>query len=336
MPASIKDVAARAGVSTATVSHVLNGTRKISSATHARVMTAVEELGYSVNRAARNLAMGRASSLLGVIISDIRNPFFPEVVSSFQEQAWLRQLDALVLNTNYDPERMVDCVRRLLGLQVAGVAVLTTQADTAATELLSQRGVPAVYLDAGRVGRGVANIAVDYEQGIAEGVEHLRKLGHKSLGYVGGPVHLGSARRRRRAFLDAAARAGLDAVAAVDGDFSVQGGYQSASRVFAGVRPTALVAGNDLCAIGAMHAAFDLGLQVPGDVSVIGFDDIEFAQHIRPALTSMALPREEIGRLAFDALEKMIREPAQAGEEVAVHARLVERASTARPRRAHA
>lgn len=334
MPASIKDVASRAGVSTATVSHVLNGTRKISPATHAGVMAAIAELGYSVNRAARNLAMGRPSSLLGIVISDICNPFFPEIVSSFQDQAWLHQLEALVLNTNYDPDRMVDCVKRLLSLQVSGVAVLTTQIDTAVPELLAQRGVPAVYLDSGNVGPGVSNIAIDYEHGITAAVDHLRLLGHKTVAYVGGPVHLASARRRRRAFLDAAPRLGLEAVAAVDGEFSVNGGYQSTARVLQGVRPTAIVAGNDLCAIGAMHAASDAGLSVPADLSVIGFDGIEFAEHMRPALTSMTLPRGEIGRIAFEALERLTKQPGQPGVEFSVPARLVERASTAPVRRA--
>lgn len=333
MPASIKDVANLAEVSTATVSHVLNGTRKISPATHARVMAAIAELGYSVNRAARNLAMGRPSSLLGIVISDIRNPFFPEIVSSFQDQAWLHQFEALVLNTNYDPERMVDCVKRLLSLQVAGVAVLTTQIDTAVPELLSQREIPAVYLDSGVVGRGSSNIAIDYEHGITAAVDHLRQLGHRTVAYVGGPVHLASARRRRRAFLDAVTRLGLDAVAAVDGDFSVAGGYQSTMRVLQGVRPTAIVAGNDLCAIGALHAAADAGLAVPSDLSVIGFDGIEFGEHLRPALTSMTLPRDEIGRIAYEALDRLARNPDQPGEEFSIPARLVERATTALARK---
>lgn len=174
MPVGIRDVAARAASITATVSHVINETRKISPATRKRIMAAVDALGYSINRAAGNLAMGRRSSLPGVLISDIRNPFFPDIVTSFQDQALLHQLEALVLNTNYDPARMLDCVKRLLGLQVAGVAVLTSELD----------------LDLGHVGQGVSNIAIDYEHGIAEGLEHLYQLGHRAIAYAGGLVHL--------------------------------------------------------------------------------------------------------------------------------------------------
>jgi len=331
MPVSIKDVAAKAGVSTATVSHVINDTRRISPATRKRVLTAVQSLGYSINRAARNLAMGRRSSLLGVLISDIRNPFFPDIVASFQDQALLHQLEALVLNTNYDPARMVDCVRRLVGLQVAGAAAFTSQLDPSVSVMLTGADVPAVYLDLGRVGKGVSNIAVDYEHGIAEALEHLRQLGHQSIAYLGGPVHLVSAQRRKRAFIESAARLGLTPVAAIDGDFSVKGGYAASSGLLGSTRPTALVAGNDLSAIGALHAAYDLRLEVPRDLSIVGFDDIEFARYTHPALTSVTVPRDEIGRLAFDALDRLMKHPDRTGEEYRVRTRLNLRQSTGAP-----
>ena len=332
MPTSIKDVAARAGVSTATVSHVINETRKITPATRKRVMAAVEALGYSINRAARNLAMGRRSSLLGVLISDIRNPFFPDVVASFQDQALLQhQLEALVLNTNYDPARMLDCVKRLLGLQVAGVAVLTSQLDPAAAAALSAGNIPTVYLDLGRVGKGVSNIAIGYEHGIAEGLEHLRQLGHRAIAYVGGPVHLGSSQWRKRAFIETAARLGLTPVAALDGDFSVKGGYDASWSLLQSAKPTAIVAGNDLLAIGALHAAYDLRLDVPRHLSVVGFDDIDFARYTQPALTTVAIPRDEIGRLAYAALDGLLKRPEQAGAEYRVPTRLSIRQSTAAP-----
>ena len=331
MSVSIKDVAARAGVSTATVSHVLNQTRNISPATRKRVLAAVEALGYSINRAARNLAMGRRSSLLGLLISDIRNPFFPEIVAAFQDRALLQQLEALVLNTNYDPARMVDCVKRLLGLQVAGAAVFTSQLDPSIAATLAGGGVPTVYLDLGRVGKGVSNIAIDYEHGIAEALEHLRQLGHREIAYVGGPVHLVSSQRRKRAFIETASRLGLTPVAAIDGDFSVKGGYDASASLLQGARPTALMAGNDLSAIGALHAAYDLRLDVPRDLSIAGFDDIEFAAYTQPALTSVAVPRDEIGRVAFDALDRLMKHPEQAGEEFRVRTLLRIRQSTAAP-----
>src|SRR5437868_5199763 len=157
--ASIKDVAARAGVSTATVSYVLNGSRGTKAQTRERVLAAIEELGYSQNHAARDLARGR-SSLLGLIISDIRNPFFPEVTAGFQDQALLHNLDALVVNTNYDAARTLNSVRRLISLQVPGVVILTSQIDPSVMDLLANRGIAAVYLDLGHVARAVSNVVV--------------------------------------------------------------------------------------------------------------------------------------------------------------------------------
>ncbi|MGH8164028.1 MAG: LacI family DNA-binding transcriptional regulator, partial [Rhodanobacteraceae bacterium] len=166
MSANIKDVAERAGVSIATVSHVLNGTRPTRQHTRQRVLTAVSELGYARNQAARNLVRGR-SSLLGLIISDIRNPFFPEITAAFQDQALAHDMDALVLNTNYDPRRTLNSVRRLMGLQVPGVAVLTSQIEPSVIAMLASQRIAAVYLDLGRVAPSIGNIVIDYEKGIA-------------------------------------------------------------------------------------------------------------------------------------------------------------------------
>jgi len=328
MGASIKDVAARAGVSTATVSYVLNGSRSTSEQTRRRVLAAIEELGYSQNQAARNLARGRGS-ILGLVISDIRNPFFPEITAGFQDQALLHNLDALVVNTNYDADRTLNSVRRLLGLQVPGVAILTSQIDPSVIDLLAKRGVAAVYLDLGRVDRAISNIVLDYEHGIAEALEHLTALGHRCIGYVGGPPHLLSARRRKRAFQDSAARMGLDPERALDGDFTVRGGYSGASQLLAAGPLSAIVGGNDLTAIGVLHRACDAGLKVPSDLSVVGFDDISISEYAQPSLTTVAVPRHEIGTVAFRALWAMMSDPDLAGREYRVGTRLIVRQSAA-------
>jgi LacI family transcriptional regulator len=327
---SIKDVAARAGVSIATVSHVLNGTRGTRPNTRDRVLAAIEELGYSQNQAARNLARGR-SSLLGLIISDIRNPFFPEVTSGFQDQAIEHAMDALVLNTNYDPQRTLNAVRRLVGLQVPGVAILTSQIDPAAADLLPQAGIASVYLDLGRVGRNISNVVVDYEHGISEALAHLVSLGHTRIGYIGGPLRLPSAQVRRKAFMDSAVQMRIEPARAIDADFTVRGGYVACEEMLREGRPTAIVTGNDLTAIGVLHRAYDGGLKVPEDLSVVGFDDILFSAYTQPALTTVAVPRTEIGTVAFQALWEMINDPEHAGREFRVGTKLVIRESTRPP-----
>jgi LacI family transcriptional regulator len=328
--ASIKDVAAKAGVSIATVSHVLNGTRPTRQNTRQRVLTAIQELGYSQNQAARNLARGQ-SSFLGLIISDVRNPFFPEITAAFQDQALVHDMDALVLNTNYDAQRTLNSVRRLVGLQVPGVAVLTTQIDPSVMEMLAAHRIAAVYLDLGRVDRSISNIIIDYEHGIAEALERLSKLGHRRIAYIGGPSHLHSAQRRKQAFLASAVQFGLEPGPAIDADFTVKGGYFACSKLLNGSAPTAIVTANDLMAIGVLHRAYDGRIRVPEDLSVIGFDDILFAEFTQPALSTVAVPRAEIGKVAFQALWAMVRDSSHAGREYRVGTRLVMRESAASP-----
>ena len=331
MAVSIKDVASRAGVSIATVSHVLNGTRGTRPQTRQKVLAAIQDLGYAQNQSARNLAMGR-STLLGLIISDIRNPFFPEVTASFQDQALLHNMETLVLNTNYDAQRTLNSVKRLVGLQVAAVAILTSQIDPGVMDSLAEHGIAAVYLDLGRVDRFISNILLDYEHGIAEALEHLTGLGHTQIAYAGGPPNLHSAQRRKKAFLERAAQMGIDPSLTVDADFTVKGGYFATGKLLNGRIPTAIVAGNDLTAIGVLHRAYHGGLRVPEDLSVVGFDDILIAEYTQPPLTTVLVPRVEIGKVAFQALSAMLSDPTAGGKEYRLGTRLVTRESSARPR----
>ncbi len=332
MSVSIKDVALRAGVSIATVSHVLNGTRPTRQGTRERVLEAVRELGYSQNQAARNLARGR-SSLLGLLISDIRNPFFPDITAGFQDQALAHDMDALVMNTNYDPQRTLNSVRRLIGLQVPGVAILTSQIDPAVIDMLATHRIAAVYLDLGRVDHSISNIVLEYENGIIEALEYLTHIGHSRIAYIGGPLHLNSAQRRKKAFMETAVRLRLEPSHTIDSDFTVKGGYFACSKLLSGdATPTAIVAGNDLTAIGILHRAYDGKLRVPEDLSVVGFDDILFAEYTQPALTTVVVPRAEIGRVAFQALWTMLSDPDLTGREYRVATRLVTRHSTLPPR----
>jgi LacI family transcriptional regulator len=292
------------------------------------VLSAIRELGYAQNVAARNLARGR-SSLLGMVISDIRNPFFPEVTAAFQDQALVHELDALVFNTNYDPHRTLSCVRRLMSMQVAGAAILTSQIDPDVIEMVAREEIPAVYLDLGRVGQHISNIVLDYERGIAQALEYLTQLGHRRIAYIGGPPHLHSAQRRKQAFQESAARAKLDPGPTIDADFTVNGGYYACSKILAVSSPTAIVAGNDLTALGVLHRAYDGKLRVPGDLSVVGFDDILLSQYTQPALTTVAVPRNEIGRVAFEALWSSINGASTAGREFSLNTHLVVRQSAA-------
>jgi LacI family transcriptional regulator len=194
-------------------------------------------------------------------------------------------------------------------------------------EMLAARQIAAVYLDLGRIDQNISNILIDYEHGIAEALEYLTNLGHRRIAYIGGPVHLHSAQRRKKAFLATASQLGVEATHTIDADFSVKGGYFAFSKLLNSSIPTAVVAANDLMAIGILHRAYDGGLRVPADLSVIGFDDILFAEYTQPALTTVAVPRAEIGKIAFQALWAMLNDQAQTGREYRVDTRLIQRQS---------
>jgi DNA-binding LacI/PurR family transcriptional regulator len=327
---SIREVAHAAGVSTATVSHVINNTRYVSDEVRARVLRAVERCGYYPNAHARSLASGR-SNIFGLVISDISNPFFPELVKSIETAAFERGYDVVLSNTNYDPERASHYVRRLIERKVAGVAVMTSELDAALLGELARRDVPVVFLDLGASGKHMSNLRVNYESGIDEGVQHLVSLGHRRIAFVGGPAHLRSAARRLEAFRKSMRHYLPDAPFEVyHGDFKLEGGRRAACEMLAArVKPTAVVTANDMMALGVLVELRAAGLSVPRDVSVVGFDDIAFAVLSDPQLTTVCLPRIELGRRAVEALMMSIEHQDQRGVEIDIPTYLLVRGSTA-------
>jgi LacI family transcriptional regulator len=301
---NIKAVAKRANVSTATVSRTINDSSKVSPRTAERVRRAIEALNFYPNTNARALGSGR-SSLYGLIISDITNPFFPELVKSFEDIAVAHGQEVLIANTNYDPERMKVCVTRMLQRKVDGVAIMTSEMIEGLVDIFSRRQIPLVFLDTGAPGPGVSCVRIDYAAGVEMSMSHLIGLGHHSIAFISGPMRLASARIRYTAFMESTAREHLDANPHLiqEGTHNVDGGKAAMERIFAsGARPTAVVASNDLTAIGAMGAIAEKGLRVPQDISVIGFDDIQLSAFTMPPLTTVALSRSEIATAAFRAL----------------------------------
>ncbi len=324
----IKDVARLAGVSTATVSHVINKTRFVSEETKQRVLVAIENVGYTPNVFARNLASGQ-SRTLGLIISDITNPFFPDLVKSIQEKALELSYDVLILNTNYDPERDAPYVQRLLELQVRGVMVLTTEMDLKVLERLASRKIAVVFLDIGKVGPHTSNIRVNYEDGVHQAVEHLLDLGHRQIAFISGPPQFPSAQIRREAFLRAMKKqkASLHTEPVIfEGDFKMESGQQAVKELLAlKHRPTAIVAANDLMAVGALRELARAKLRVPKDISVIGCDDIWLAKLTEPPLTTVMIPRAEIGAAAVEAV---LHVDGKLGREIRIPTQLIVREST--------
>jgi len=329
---NIREVARVARVSTATVSRTINGSEKVAPETAERVREAIRALKFYPNNNARALGSGR-SSLYGLIISDITNPFFPELVRSFEEIAVQYGQEVLVANTNYDPARMETCVRRMLHRKVDGVAILTSEMEEHLIDEFSSRRIPMVFLDMGVPSEGVSNIVLDYAAGVDAAVQHLSDLGHSEIGFISGPMNLTSARIRRQGFIDSLKRkqTRLDPTLIEEGDHRMGGGHDAMARLLARPRrPTAVLASNDLTAIGAMGAIFERGLSVPEDVSVIGFDDIDLSSFTQPTLTTIRVSRPDIARTAFRALYRPNQEASLEGAEFIIHPTLVERKSTGR------
>jgi LacI family transcriptional regulator len=326
----IGDVAEQAGVSTATVSHVINNTRFVTESTRNRVLRAIENCNYYPNAHARSLASGR-SHTVGLLVSDISNPFFPELVKSIEVAASERGYDIILANSNYDSSRTSHYVRRMVGRGVAGVLVMTSEVDQQLIDELIDLDVPVVFYNLEATGGRISNVIVDCEIGIDEALGHLVSLGHSKIAHLSGPQATRAGSQRLAAFQSCVARYIPDSLPLIyEGDFRVEGGRRAASEILAlNGLPTAIVAANDMMALGLIKEFRSAGLSIPRDISVIGFDDIAFAALSDPPLTTVSLPRMELGRRVVEALMMTIERAGQSALEFHVSTHLLTRGSTA-------
>lgn len=327
---SMRDIAEEAGVSIATVSHVLNHTRKVSSGTLERVLKVSRAMGYTP--AAHPRANGRPEkaddATIGMIVSDIQNPFFTETIKGFQDQARIHNIDVIITDSNYDPLRTHHNAKRLMRLGVAGVAVLATEPHHLIQDLLSESRICTVYIDSSRVGPYIGSLNLDYAEGIRLAVEHLKAQGHERIGYIGSQLTVEAVQARKRAFIELLPDKLMAAQLVIDTEGTVEGGYFACSKLISRCEPTAIVCSNDLLAIGSLHYTSDQGIQVPRQLSVIGFDNIHFSKFTMPELTTVDLPKLECGATAFDLLSQMLENESHEGKSVAIKPQLVIRQST--------
>ena len=326
----ILEVARRSGVSTATVSRVLNSSNKVREETAERVRKAMRELQYIPNTSARSLRSGR-SNIFGLLVSDIRNPFFPDVIEHFEFLAGQHGVDVTFVNTGYNEERFNNGVRRLLERGVDGIAILTSEVSKAALAQIKDSGTPVVFLNQPGVTNDFQNITVDYVNAFRDAIEHLRMLGHQRIGFVSGPPNLSSAVRRRDAFLSALeqCRLTLDPECMFEGDHKLTGGRYAAERIFSMAKPpTAVICSNDMTAMGLLQVARLQKRDIPEELSLIGFDDLLLTEMVLPALTTLHLSRREIATRSFFALQAM-RDRTAAPQMPVILPHLVIRDSTA-------
>ena len=322
----MREVAKAAGVSTATVSRALSDPARVSGEVRGRVVAAVARLGYTVNSAARNLRRNDTGVVL-VLVPDIGNPFFSKLLKGVEQQARELSYSVLIGDTGTDNSRLEIYMRQVAARRVDGMILLNGRlpgGDAAAT-------VPLVVVSERVPGATVPMVGIDNATAAGLAVRHLRALGHSRIAHIAGPDGNVLTEDRARGYQDTLRTSpGTAAPRVAHGDFSIESGRRAARALMKGRRlPTAIFAANDEMAMGAIVELKALGLAVPADVSVVGFDDIEFAAAYDPPITTLRQPRFEMGRVAMALLGDRLRGAARAAERVVLPVELVTRGSTA-------
>jgi DNA-binding LacI/PurR family transcriptional regulator len=323
MSLTIRDVAKAAGVSTATVSNVLNKTGKVGRGTQRVVLSAVRRLGYVPNAHARHLA-SHDRRALGIIVSDIENPFFPEIIKSFETRARELGYDAILSDTNYDPRRTREAAERMMEHNVRGVAIMTSEMSMRLIHELTRRRIAVTFLDLAPVREYMSNLRIDYFSGVEQIVQYLFKNGHQRIAFVAGRARLKSNLVRLQAYEKCMRALGLEPGPILAGDLRFEGGY-AAGLAIANMspRPTAVVAINDLTAVGVIKGLLKAGCKVPEDISVTGFDKTRLAEYSNPSITTVDIHREVLGQMAADALHELSGSGRAHGREYCIGAELI-------------
>jgi DNA-binding LacI/PurR family transcriptional regulator len=329
----MKDVAQRARVSVSTVSHVLNGTRKVSEGTRGEVLAAVDELSYRPNLLAKGLKTRRTYTI-GLLIPDIQNSFFTSVVRGVEDVALSRGYHLFLCNTDEDPGREDEYIRELAKKRVDGLMVAPSARHEARVRRLKEEGVPFVLVDRDVEGVDADVVGVDNRAGMRLIGEHLVGLGHRRIGMISGPLDKASGYERHEGLREALADlgVGLEGSLVRFGDFRTAGGRTGAGELLnLPSPPTALVTANNQMTLGALLTINEMGLDLPGDLSVVGFDDPEWAPLTGPPLTTLAQPTYEMGvRAARMLLDRIEVGPDEESRKVLLEPWLVVRESTAR------
>lgn len=329
--ATIKQVAAAAGVSFTTVSHVLNNTRPVSDAARARVLAAAEALHYVPSALARSLRSS-STATIGLIIPNNTNPYFSEVARGIEDSCYAAGYSVILCNSDDDPAKQRDYLNVLLTKRCDGLIVAALAA--ADSELLGKMNVPAVLLDRSADNMTLDAVGVDNRAGGALAARHLHASGRRRVACIGGPQDMAISTERiagARAALEQAG-ASLDAGLCRYADFTSASGYAAALELLGlpqGERPDALFCCNDLMAIGALRAAAELGIDVPRQLAVVGFDDIDLAQFVHPPLSSVAQNTRELGRITAQCLLARIADPGIARQRRSIAPELHVRGSSA-------
>jgi DNA-binding LacI/PurR family transcriptional regulator len=326
----MRGIAKLAGVSSATVSRVINKSATVKPETAKRVQRVIAELKFFPNSSATTLKHGK-SHTYGLIIPDITNPFFPELIRSFEKILVENNREMLMATTDFHPSRIQQSIRRMLVRKVDGVALIASEIETEPIESLIHNRVPLVTMDRRITGPGLSDVMINNTSGMEQAIKHLKDLGHTEIGFIGGMIGPTISDHRSHAFIKALKKHSLKVNPEFmrSGNYRIPGGETAMTELLhLSLRPTAILTANDLTAIGALRAIHRCGLTVPDDFSVIGFDDIELSDILHPPLTTLRLSRQEFAEIFFNALEEMREQPHADGRQYSIKTSLTVREST--------
>jgi LacI family transcriptional regulator len=331
---TIREVASAAGVSIATVSRVMNGRPDVAPETREAVLRVVRDQGFSMNRSARALSGGK-TGLVGVTLPIVQAAYFSFILSGAAEALYEQDMRMLLCPTLHQHEREVNLLDRLMGGTTDGAVLTLPEETNEELKALQRQGYPFVVVDP-RVplDEGIPAVSAANASGARAAVAHLLSLGHRRIGAITGPLAWMASTERLIGMRGALAAAGVlpDPALVVESNFSIEGGEAAARTLLERTdRPTAIFAFNDNTAIGALRVARELGLHLPEDLSVVGFDDSEQAAIVTPALTTVRQPLMEMGRMAVSLLLRLIENQRVESLSIELATRLIVRESTAPP-----
>ena len=326
----MKDVARMAGVSTSTVSHVINNDRFVSEAIREKVEAAVKELNYAPSALARSLKLNQTRTI-GMLITASTNPFYSELVRGVERSCFERGYSLVLCNTEGDEQRMNRNLETLMQKRVDGLLLLCTETHQPSKEIIQRYpSIPTVMMDWAPFD-GTSDLIQDNSLlGGDMATQHLIDKGHTRIACITGPLDKTPARLRLEGYLSAMERAGLAIPDGyrITGDFEFNGGFEAMQKLLTQKpRPQAVFSGNDAMAFGAYQALYQAGLRVPDDMAVIGYDDIELASYMTPPLTTIHQPKDELGELAIDVLIHRMAQPTLQQQRLQLTPVLMERGS---------
>lgn len=325
MNVNVRDVAREAGVSPATVSRVINGHPQVSAETRERVKRAIESLGYDM-RSSRLAADRRLAAL---IVPDVTSTFFGEIIAGVERVLFEQECDVVLYNVGNRP--LADIINRISKLDVVGLVTVTPHIGEEEQFGSRDLKVPLVVVDYHNEGSASPHVSVDNLRAGYSATRYLIQKGHRGIGMITGPLYVQSAMERLRGFRLALDEAGIafEQKWVIEGDFTEAGGFAATQAIVSsgGPLPTAIFCSNDLTAAGALRALKQAGVSVPGDMSIVGFDDLPVARLITPALTTMAQPMREMGEIAARMLLRLISGDRLETDRIILEAKLVVRES---------